>query len=107
MSCQITKDLVKQLEDRASFGEHKYHTTLDRKDLTPQQWLQHLTEELLDGAGYAQCAKREMDALLGALTRIRDFPISDTSYASAAHRMREIASNALAEYTICAKSSQS
>jgi hypothetical protein len=57
----VTANLVTMLTDRDALGLAKYGKTLDRKDLTPQQWLQHLTEELLDGAGYAQAILRELN----------------------------------------------
>lgn len=56
--------LMDQLRQRDAKGREKYGTTLDRKDLSLVDWLQHQTEELLDGAGYAQAAKREAERLL-------------------------------------------
>jgi hypothetical protein len=56
----VTDGLIEQLRSRDATGLAKYGTTLDRADLTAEQWLQHLTEELLDGAGYAQAATREI-----------------------------------------------
>lgn len=61
---EVTKTLIRQLIARDAHGKAKYGVTLDRKDLTPQQWLQHMTEELLDGAGYAQATLREIDEQL-------------------------------------------
>ena len=42
------------LLDRSKVGLQKYGTTTDRTDLTVTQWVQHLIEELLDAANYAQ-----------------------------------------------------
>lgn len=53
-----TRELIRQLVERDRKGLAKYGTTLDRSDLTRNEWLQHMTEELLDAAGYAQAAKR-------------------------------------------------
>ncbi|TAA20346.1 hypothetical protein [Pseudoxanthomonas winnipegensis] len=50
--------LVQMLIQRDQAGQAKYGTTLDRTDLTRDEWLQHLIEELLDGAGYALRAKQ-------------------------------------------------
>jgi hypothetical protein len=58
---QITEQLIQQLRERDAKGLAKYGTTLDRTDLSPQQWLQHLIEELLDGAGYALKLKAILD----------------------------------------------
>jgi hypothetical protein len=53
-----TRSLIALLVQRDQHGRAKYGTTLDRTDLTLSEWLQHMTEELLDGAGYALAAKR-------------------------------------------------
>lgn len=55
---EVTKVLVRKLIERDLAGKQKYGTSLDRTDLTREQWLDHMTEELLDAAGYAQSAKR-------------------------------------------------
>ena len=52
-------EVTQQLIARDAAGRQKYGTTLDRTDLTTGDWLQHMAEELLDGAGYALAAKRE------------------------------------------------
>lgn len=54
----VTQTLVQQLIDRDVKGREKYGKTLDRDDLSRNDWLQHLIEELLDAAGYAEAAKR-------------------------------------------------
>ena len=54
----VTQTLVRQLIERDAKGRAKYGKTLDRKDLAREEWLQHLIEELLDAAGYAEAAKR-------------------------------------------------
>ncbi len=58
-----TQLLIDMLTQRDALGLAKYGTTLDRTDLTPDQWLQHLTEELLDAAGYAQAMLRTLRGL--------------------------------------------
>ena len=47
-----TERLVGLLRDRHARGRAKYGTTLDRTDLTPEQWAQHAIEEAVDLAGY-------------------------------------------------------
>lgn len=44
------------LRTRSQVGIEKYGTTTDKSGLTHKQWLQHLLEELLDGANYIQAA---------------------------------------------------
>lgn len=53
-----TQKLIDLLVARDRTGRAKYGTTLDRDDLAFNDWLQHMAEELLDGAGYALAAKR-------------------------------------------------
>jgi len=64
LTSNTTRTLIDQLRQRDTKGREKYGTSLDRKDLSLVDWLQHQTEELLDGAGYAQAAKREAERLL-------------------------------------------
>lgn len=59
----VTAALIGQLLVRDSHGREKYGTTLDRNDLSLMDWLQHQSEELMDGAGYALAAKREAERL--------------------------------------------
>lgn len=64
MTSQITQQLIDQLVSRDAHGRSKYGVTLDRTDLTAPDWLQHMAEELMDGAGYALAAKREIERLM-------------------------------------------
>lgn len=57
----IAASVVDQVLARDAHGQRKYGVSLDRSDLTVSQWLQHLAEELMDGAHYALAAKREHD----------------------------------------------
>lgn len=50
LQCQVAQDVMM----RAASGLAKYGTTMDRTDLTREQWLQHLYEELLDAAVYTK-----------------------------------------------------
>jgi hypothetical protein len=47
-----TLRLVSLLLQRDTEGQKKYGTSLDRTDLTPEDWAQHAIEEALDMAGY-------------------------------------------------------
>lgn len=55
---ETTRRMIDLLVARDRVGLAKYGTTLDRTDLTRDQWLLHMVEELLDGAGYALAALR-------------------------------------------------
>lgn len=72
MPSRITQNLLDRLRARDAAGFAKYGQTLDRNDLSVEQWLDHLTEELLDGAGYAQSAKREIAALKARIFQLEN-----------------------------------
>jgi hypothetical protein len=59
----VVEENVKFLRDRSNVGQRKYGVTLDRPDLTPIEWVQHLREELADALNYATVVQREMEAL--------------------------------------------
>ena len=59
----IIQDLQKLLEERSQTGIKKYGTTLDRKDLKPSEWCQHLLEELLDASGYVLRLKQDLEGI--------------------------------------------
>ena len=59
----IIEELRDLLLKRSETGISKYGTTLDRTDLDPSEWCQHLLEELLDAAGYVLRLKKDLEAL--------------------------------------------
>jgi hypothetical protein len=52
--------VVQNYEERSRVGIAKYGTTLERNDLTPVEWLNHLQEELMDATLYIQKLKSEL-----------------------------------------------
>lgn len=50
----ILSEVIVDLKRREQVGIKKYGTTVDRSDLSTEQWVQHFYEELLDGAVYAR-----------------------------------------------------
>jgi hypothetical protein len=50
----ILSEVIGDLKRREQVGIKKYGTTVDRSDLSTEQWVQHFYEELLDGAVYAR-----------------------------------------------------
>ena len=50
-----------RFQQRAAVGLEKYGTDTTRTDLSRQEWLQHLQDELMDGAVYAERLKQELD----------------------------------------------
>jgi hypothetical protein len=58
----VVASVVRSFEERSRAGQLKYGTTLDRTDLTPMQWAQHMQEELMDAILYLERLKREIGA---------------------------------------------
>ena len=59
----IVSEIRELLLQRSQTGIAKYGTTLDRKDLKPSEWCQHLLEELLDASGYVLRLKKDLEAI--------------------------------------------
>jgi hypothetical protein len=49
---QVTQEVINDINARELKGLETYGTTMDRNDLTQDQWLQHAYEEALDFAIY-------------------------------------------------------
>ncbi len=58
----VVASVVASFQERSRAGQLKYGTTLDRTDLSPLQWAQHMQEELMDAILYLERLKREMVA---------------------------------------------
>jgi hypothetical protein len=58
----VVASVVRSFQERSRAGQLKYGTTLDRTDLTPLQWAQHMQEELMDAILYLERLKREIEA---------------------------------------------
>ena len=56
----IVESVIEQFRDRSEVGIKKYNTTLDRKDLSVLEWLQHLQEEIMDACLYIEKLKKEL-----------------------------------------------
>ncbi len=56
--------VIDQLYAREQAGLNKYGTNTERTDLTTLEWLQHLQEELLDGAVYIERLKGDVKETL-------------------------------------------
>lgn len=50
----IINSVIEKLKHRSSIGIKKYGVTLDRGDLTEEDWLRHLQEELMDAVNYIE-----------------------------------------------------
>lgn len=60
-SDSVVEENVKFLRDRSNVGQKKYGVTLDRDDLNPVEWVQHLREELADALNYVTVVQRKME----------------------------------------------
>jgi hypothetical protein len=56
----IVKAVTDKFQQRSEVGIKKYGTTLEREDLTPEQWAEHLEEELMDALLYLQRLKQDL-----------------------------------------------
>ena len=51
---KILDQIISEFQNREERGLRKYGTSMDRTDLSFDEWLQHFKEELLDGLVYLQ-----------------------------------------------------
>jgi hypothetical protein len=59
----IVNGIIAKFKQRSETGIAKYGTTLDRNDLSPEQWLNHLEEELMDAILYCHKLKTELNKI--------------------------------------------
>ena len=52
--------VINSIREREERGMSKYGVNTDRTDLSTLEWLQHLQEELMDGAVYIERIKKEL-----------------------------------------------
>ena len=50
----VVKSVINKFVNRAIIGKKKYGKTLERDDLTNEEWLTHLHEELMDATLYLE-----------------------------------------------------
>jgi hypothetical protein len=53
----VVEAVVSKMRNRSAVGIKKYNTTMDRKDLSVEDWMTHLQEELMDAVIYLQKLK--------------------------------------------------
>ena len=61
MRDSITNRIIELIETRADKGFQTYGVTMDRDDLTAEQWIDHAIEEALDLAIYLMKIKSELE----------------------------------------------
>ena len=60
MPDSIVEAIVQKFQQRSDVGQKKYGVTLDRKDLSTFDWIQHTQEELMDAILYLERLKRDV-----------------------------------------------
>ena len=56
----VVDAILNKFVDRAEMGFVKYSNTLDRKDLSKLEWINHAQEELMDGILYLEKLKKTL-----------------------------------------------
>jgi hypothetical protein len=56
---KVVLAVMAKYAERSATGLKKYGVTLDREDLTLDQWINHLLEELMDATLYLSRIKKE------------------------------------------------
>ena len=59
----IVRSIMEAFVSRAELGKTKYGVTLDRTDLSTQDWIQHAQEELMDGILYLEKLKKTLNVV--------------------------------------------
>ena len=54
----IVDSIIQKFLQRSARGQTKYGTTLDRTDLSTEDWIQHTQEELMDAILYLEKLKQ-------------------------------------------------
>jgi hypothetical protein len=61
MQDRIVQEIKDKFEQRSQLGIKKYGTTLERDDLSAEEWMSHLQEELMDAILYLQRLKHDIN----------------------------------------------
>ena len=67
MKDSILESVIKKYRERSELGITKYGVTLDRKDLTIEDWITHAQEEAMDLSLYLERIKQEIEILKNGL----------------------------------------
>lgn len=82
----VIYDVAAKMRQRADKGKLIYNATMDRKDLTLEQWLDHAIEEALDLAIYLTKIKKEhkmdVDIMINAFYIGRNTDVSYEDFVS-------------------------
>jgi hypothetical protein len=73
---QNVEEVRAMLAARAIVGFKKYGCNTTRQDLTTEQWLQHLQEELMDACIYIQRLKKDVESLTRPDIKINSYGVA-------------------------------
>lgn len=76
----IVRTVIDRFKQRSEFGQKKYGTNLDRKDLSFLDWVQHMQEELMDATLYLEKLKTESAS-------IKEAPVSSEMFVPIYYRL--------------------
>ena len=63
MKDSIVEKVILKFNERSELGKKKYNTTLDRKDLSIQEWINHAQDEAMDLTLYLEKLKTLLNEL--------------------------------------------
>lgn len=58
---RLEDKVCKKIQERAKIGKSKYGVTMERDDLSFNEWMTHLQEELMDAIVYIEKLREEND----------------------------------------------
>jgi hypothetical protein len=56
----VVESIIEKFRQRSAVGIKKYNTTLDRTDLSEDQWCNHLLEEMMDAILYCYRLREQL-----------------------------------------------
>lgn len=71
---KLLDELISEFTNREQRGFLKYGTTMDRQDLSLQEWMQHFKEELMDGLLYLH----KLQTLINDTQRLPNYQKEDS-----------------------------
>ena len=71
---KLLDELISEFANREQRGFLKYGTTMDRQDLSLQEWMQHFKEELMDGLLYLH----KLQTLINDTQRLPNYQKEDS-----------------------------
>ena len=70
----IVTAVIEKFKQRSEFGQAKYGTNLDRKDLSVFEWIVHAQEEHMDAILYLEKLRTELARTLPVTVPTSDLP---------------------------------